>query len=242
VVNDTNNPQTLSTQYHTNFQPLDKVRLGADSTNKYDSIGRKSVRLQSWGYFDNGLLVADFSHVPEAGCGMWPAFWVYQGEQSSTYSEIDILENVNRESANTHSFYTSEACTVNRVIPDSSERTENCGNYNGGDEQGCSYSAPDGTFGKAFNDGGKKVIALQVEADGLKIWHFGKNEVPADIASGKPAPQSWTKKPSVHLTPKNCDFNKAWRMFHIVSFFYSTTFSLSFSILVCLFLGNLEAD
>lgn len=53
----------------------DKVRLGVDSTNTYSasSAWRKSVRLQSWGYFDNGLLVADFAHVPVKGCGMWPA-------------------------------------------------------------------------------------------------------------------------------------------------------------------------
>jgi hypothetical protein len=52
-----------------------KVRLGVDSKNTYSktSSGRKSLRLQSWGYFDNGLLVADFAHVPVAGCGMWPA-------------------------------------------------------------------------------------------------------------------------------------------------------------------------
>ncbi|CAI6334847.1 unnamed protein product [Periconia digitata] len=194
-----------------------KVRLGVDTTNTYaaSSTGRKSVRLQSWGYFDNGLLVADFEHVPAAGCGMWPAFWVYQGETSATYSEIDILENVNRESRNSHSFYTSEAtCSVNRVIPSTSERTENC-HYDGGDGQGCSYSADAGTFGQGFNDG-YKVIALQVEEDGIKIWHFKKGQVPADLSGNNPAPQSWSQKPSVHLTPKNCDFRRAWRMFHVV--------------------------
>jgi hypothetical protein len=196
-----------------------KVRLGVDSTNKYSttSTGRKSVRLQSWGYFDNGLLVADFAHVPVAGCGMWPAFWVYQGETSKTYSEIDILENVNLQTANTHSFYTSEQCTINvqkgNLVP---EKSTNCHwTANGPSSQGCSFNAEPGTFNQPFNDQ-YKVIALQVEAERIRIWHFKKNEVPADLTSGKPNPDAWTKSPTVHITPKSCDFNKAFRMFHIV--------------------------
>jgi hypothetical protein len=52
-----------------------KVRLGADTNNTYaaDSPGRKTVRLQSKQSYDNGLLIADFAHLPVSGCGMWPA-------------------------------------------------------------------------------------------------------------------------------------------------------------------------
>ncbi|KAL5449537.1 hypothetical protein PMIN07_000550 [Paraphaeosphaeria minitans] len=52
-----------------------KVYLGVDAQNTYseDSAGRHSVRIQSKDVFDNGLLVADFAHLPEAGNGMWPA-------------------------------------------------------------------------------------------------------------------------------------------------------------------------
>jgi hypothetical protein len=52
-----------------------KVRIGVDTNNTYslDSTGRKSVRLHSKETFDNGLLVADFAHLPVSGCGMWPA-------------------------------------------------------------------------------------------------------------------------------------------------------------------------
>ncbi|KAL5451805.1 hypothetical protein PMIN06_006097 [Paraphaeosphaeria minitans] len=52
-----------------------KVYLGVDAQNTYseDSAGRHSVRIQSKDVFDNGLLVADFAHLPEAGNGKWPA-------------------------------------------------------------------------------------------------------------------------------------------------------------------------
>lgn len=196
-----------------------KVRLGVDSTNTYStaSTGRKSLRLQSWGYFDNGLLVGDFAHVPVAGCGMWPAFWVYQGETSETYAEIDILENVNVHTANTHSLYTSEQCTIDitkgNLVP---EKSTDCHwTSTGPSSQGCSFNAEEGTFNQPFNDQ-YKVVALQVEAERIRIWHFKKNEVPADLNSKNPNPDAWTKAPTVHITPKSCDFNKAFNMFHIV--------------------------
>ncbi|KAF9741126.1 hypothetical protein PMIN02_011262 [Paraphaeosphaeria minitans] len=198
-----------------------KVRLGVDSKNTYSATGsgRKSIRLQSWGNFDNGLLVADFAHVPVKGCGMWPAFWVYQGERPDppTYAEIDILENVNVHTANTHSFYTSEQCTINiqkgSLVP---EKSTNCHwASNGPSSQGCSFHAEEGTFNQPFNDQ-YKVIALQVERERIRIWHFKKNEVPADLNSANPSPDAWTKAPTVHITPKSCDFHKAFQRFHII--------------------------
>lgn len=144
--------------------------------------------------------------------------WVYQGETSPNYSEIDILENVNLQTANTHSFYTSEKCTVNvqkgNLVP---EKSTNCHwELNGPSSQGCSFNAEQGTFNQPFNDQ-HKVVAMQVESERMRIWHFKKNEVPSDLNSANPNPDAWTKAPSVHLTPKSCDFNKAFRMFHIVS-------------------------
>jgi hypothetical protein len=56
----------------------DQVYLGVDDTSTLDSStvgsgnGRKSVRLEGVQTFDNGLIVADFEHLP-SGCGQWPA-------------------------------------------------------------------------------------------------------------------------------------------------------------------------
>jgi hypothetical protein len=56
----------------------DRVYLGVDSTTKIDhknpeQKGRRSVRLESKDTFSDGLLVADFAHIPGNTCGMWPA-------------------------------------------------------------------------------------------------------------------------------------------------------------------------
>ncbi|KAF1969323.1 hypothetical protein BU23DRAFT_477459 [Bimuria novae-zelandiae CBS 107.79] len=193
-----------------------KARIGVDMNNTYElsSTGRKSVRLQSNEMFNRGLLVADFAHVPVAGCGQWPAFWVYRGEQAEGYSEIDILENVDKTTANTHSFYTSEECSVNFDVG-SPLKTDNC-HYDpqGAGPQGCSFGAEEGTFNQAFNDN-YQIIALQVEADTMKIWHFGKDEVPADLTAGTPDPSTW-RAPTVALSPKSCDFQTAFSQFHVI--------------------------
>lgn len=95
-------------------------------------------------------------------------------------------------------------------------KTDNC-HYETQAEgvQGCSFMAEEGTFNQAFNDN-YKIIALQVETDVMRIWHFGKDEVPADLTSGSPDPDTW-KAPTVSLSPKSCDFQKAFSQFRIVS-------------------------
>lgn len=35
--------------------------------------GRKSVRIESTAVYNHGLVIADFSHLPRAQCGTWPA-------------------------------------------------------------------------------------------------------------------------------------------------------------------------
>src|ERR1700712_2504848 len=60
-----------------------KIRLSADNTKVLNSnlevqdsqYGRDSVRVESKFAFDKGLLMLDFTHMPPADCGVWPAFW-----------------------------------------------------------------------------------------------------------------------------------------------------------------------
>jgi hypothetical protein len=143
--------------------------------------------------------------------------WVYTGEQSGgeSYSEIDILEQVNEANANAHSFYTGKACTV-KVNKGNPTRGTDCGNHVFGEVDGCSFEGAQGTFGREFNDNKYRVVAMQLEADGIKIWHFKEGQVPSDIASGKPNPANW-KNPSMDISPDNCDISDAFAKFKVVS-------------------------
>lgn len=143
-----------------------------------------------------------------------PYSWVYRGETAEGYSEIDILENVDKSTANSHSFYTSEQCTVNYDVGEPIKSDDCHWELNAAGQQGCGVMAEEGTFNQAFNDN-YQMIALQVEADTMKIWHFRKNEVPADLNSGNPDPSTW-KTPSVALSPKSCNFKTAFSQFRVV--------------------------
>jgi hypothetical protein len=146
--------------------------------------------------------------------------WVYTGEQSAGagYHEIDILENVNQATANVHSFYTGEKCTVNIVKGNSvPEKTNDCHYIRDVEGKGCSFTADEGTFGNGFNQNRYKVVAMQLESDVIKIWHFKEGQVPSDIRSANPDPSKWAN-PTVHLTPKSCDFKKAFSKMYNVGF------------------------
>jgi hypothetical protein len=142
--------------------------------------------------------------------------WVYTGEQSSAedYAEIDIVENVNAATANSHSIYTGQQCTINANEGEPT-RGKNC-HHESGETDGCSFMAEEGTFGNAFNENNYRVVALQVEADNIKIWHFKDGEVPSDISSGNPDPSQW-KTPNMDISPNSCDFQKAFSKFFVVS-------------------------
>lgn len=83
------------------------------------------------------------------------------------------------------------------------------------DTGGCSAIAPYGTFGDSFNQGGGGIWATQVEAEGIKIWHFTRASIPADIISDSPDPNKWGK-PVLSFVPLNCDISKAWRKMKLV--------------------------
>lgn len=53
--------------------------LGADNNTVLDlqGPGRRSVRLESFDTFNNGLLVGDFEHIPGNACGIWPSLYVH---------------------------------------------------------------------------------------------------------------------------------------------------------------------
>lgn len=53
------------------------ARLGVDDATvlrgNLSGAGRRSVRLESVASYREGLIVADFSHLPQRRCGAWPA-------------------------------------------------------------------------------------------------------------------------------------------------------------------------
>ncbi|PHH75792.1 hypothetical protein CDD82_4280 [Ophiocordyceps australis] len=169
------------------------IRLGVDNVNTYAlDQGRPSIRLESKQTFHHGLFIADFLHMPPSECGLWPAFWSY-GNDWPKGGEVDILEGANTAQKNLISAHTTEGCSI---APPAKQ------NYLGEqthvscavDSQnvGCGFNAAKSTsYGDGFNAAGGGVYAMQWDSDDIKVWHFARNEVPADVEARKPDPTKW---------------------------------------------------
>ncbi|KZM19892.1 uncharacterized protein EKO05_0004309 [Ascochyta rabiei] len=191
--------------------------LGVDNNSVVDVTpqgGRKSVRLESHHTIDNGIIIADFEHLPASACGMWPAFWLSHDDEhdGDVYSEIDIVESVSYLPRNEITLLTNPSqCTMTAQSGTGFVLSTNC-DYDTG---GCGVTAPYGTFGDSFNRNGGGVWATQIEAGGIKIWYFAESAIPADIKSDSPDPSKWGM-PVMCFVPQNCDIGNAWKKMKII--------------------------
>ncbi|KAI0061007.1 glycoside hydrolase family 16 protein [Artomyces pyxidatus] len=167
---------------------------------------RNSVRITSTKKYNGGLFIADFYSMPH-GCSVWPAWWSV-GPNWPHAGEIDILEGVNTEETNQYTLHSGRGCKLTRSVPATAKilRTE-CESSNG-DNAGCAFKDTDTrTFGHGFNDAGGGVYAHLWDASGIKIWHFPRDAIPADITEGRPEPMSWPT-PAAFFSSEGCDISR----------------------------------
>jgi len=172
------------------------VRLGADSSTilSTNDIGRPSVMLTSKESFTHGLFIADFDHMPASSCGSWPSFWAFNQDTKAwpNGGEIGIVEGANNAIRNLYSAHTGPGCTVPESGYLGVQNSEQCVSQDG--QAGCSYASPtrDPTsYGDAFNAADGGVYALEWDEEFLKMWHFPRAGIPADIQVGRPQPSGW---------------------------------------------------
>ncbi|KAH7035419.1 concanavalin A-like lectin/glucanase domain-containing protein [Microdochium trichocladiopsis] len=172
------------------------VRLGVDSTTvlSTNDTGRPSVMLTSRDSFTHGLFIADFEHMPASSCGSWPSFWAFNNNTDAwpKGGEIGIVEGANNAIRNLYSAHTDSGCALPEGGFLGSQGSEQCDSQKG--QIGCNYAAParDPTsYGDAFNAAGGGVYALEWDDEFLKMWHFPRAGVPADIQVGRPQPSGW---------------------------------------------------
>ncbi|KAJ2970491.1 hypothetical protein NUW58_g9679 [Xylaria curta] len=156
------------------------------------STGRFSVRVESKKQYNNGLFVFDVKHTPY-GCGTWPALWLSDPNNWPNNGEIDIMEAVNQATdGNQMTLHTTDGCSVGGVkrIMSGSSLNTNC--YNGTDDNaGCGVSGPTNSFGADYNNLQGGIVAMEWRDEGIRVWQFGRDLVPADITAKQPDPSSW---------------------------------------------------
>lgn len=194
------------------------VRLGVDSKNVYDiGEGRPSIRLESKQTYNHGLFIADFLHMPASECGVWPAFWSY-GPDWPNGGEVDIIEGANNANQNLMSVHTAPGCKLtNSMMKDASGAVKSklC---DGANNSGCNYVSPDddgSSYGDSFNAAKGGVYAMQWDNEHINLWHFSRDNIPSDITTKKPDPESWGM-PQARFGGLDCDVGKYFKDMSVV--------------------------
>lgn len=132
--------------------------------------------------------------MPGGICGTWPAFWTV-GPNWPDAGEIDIIEGVNSQSANSMALHTSSGCSIsNNAMFSGSITTPNCDVNAMGQatNAGCQIATSNrASYGAGFNQGQGGVFATEWTGAHISIWFFPRGSIPSDISSGSPDPSSW---------------------------------------------------
>lgn len=200
------------------------VLLTVDTTNTYPADGslggRPSTRIESKAPVNQGLVLADFAHMPGSVCGAWPAFWLY-GPDWPAGGEIDIVEGANVAYTNLMSAHTSASCALD---PGAAFTGAQLGGDCADASSGCSYVAPAAdraSYGSDFNAVGGGVYALLWTDEAISIWHFPRTALPADVLVKQPDPSLWGL-PQAVFGGAGCDVESHFRDMSIVLNIVST--------------------
>ncbi|KAK0391161.1 hypothetical protein NLU13_0662 [Sarocladium strictum] len=193
------------------------VRLGVDANNTVPlDYGRPSIRLESKEAYDHGLFIADFLHMPPSQCGLWPAFWMY-GSDWPYGGELDIIEGANTAHRNIISAHTTDGCFQDETsLFIGEQRNTDCAV--GTKNIGCGFNPPvadASSYGDAFNAAGGGVYAVQWDSERIKVWHFPRGAIPADIDAKNPQPAGWGL-PQAVFGGQKCDVDSYFKNMSIV--------------------------
>lgn len=148
----------------------------------------------------------------------WHLVWMY-GPDWPNNGEVDIIEGANSAFSNLMSAHTSANCVLPPTGFTGTQRNLDCSDTT----YGCNYVSPTtdtSSYGTDFNAVGGGVYALQWTDDAIKIWHFPRTGIPADIVNKTPDPTTWGT-PQALFGSTGCDvpthFNDMNIVLNIVS-------------------------
>lgn len=186
------------------------IYIGPDMNSTYDpdGKGRDSVRITSKAMYNQGLMIAKFSHMPVQACGAWPAFWSF-GSPWLTMGEIDYFEGWNMMEYNRMAMHTNETlageCTLSSTGIEGTVMTSNCNNEEDG--TGCGVKDDSGVWSSTTG----ATFAMEWTDTAIKVWSWLPSAVPSDITAGTPDPSSsaWGN-PTLLVEQTNCDLSKSF--------------------------------
>lgn len=211
-----------SAQFNLTYATQNSAVVRVDtSSGVYDTnTGRYSVRLTSKKQYNDGLFIFDVAHAPY-GCSTWPAVWLSDPSNWPMNGEIDVIESVNQATwGNQATLHTSSGCSMNvKRKQTGSTLSSDC--YNGTDSNaGCGVSGPTNSVGQAFNQNGGGVYAMEWRNEGIRVWFFQRDSIPANIPSAisnttAPDPSTWPEA-LADFPGTNCDISSHFRNASII--------------------------
>lgn len=186
------------------------IYIGPDTNSTYDPAGkgRDSVRITSKAMYNEGLMIAKFSHMPVQACGAWPAFWSF-GSPWLTLGEIDYFEGWNLMEFNRMAMHTNKTiageCSLTTTGIEGTVMTQDCNNA--ADGTGCGVKDDSGVWSSLTG----ATFAMEWTDSAIKVWSWLPSAVPSDITAGTPDPSSsaWGN-PTLLLEQTNCDLSKSF--------------------------------
>jgi len=165
------------------------VYIGSDHTTKATGRGRQSVRISTKDLFNGGLFIMDLQHMP-TGCGTWPAWWLV-GPNWPSGGEIDIIEGVNKASVDQSTLHTNAGCNMNNV--NANMFTGHMVSKNCLGNSGCGITGSGNSYGAPFNAARGGVYVAEWTNTFIRMFYFGRNNIPGDLNSANPNPDNWGK-------------------------------------------------
>lgn len=144
--------------------------------------------------------------------------WAY-GSNWPTDGEVDIIEGANLAYSNIISGHTADGCFLDPADENlfSGER-RNIDCAVGTQNIGCGFNplaSDTSSYGDAFNAANGGVYAMEWDSDYIRLWHFPRGAIPADIEAKKPDPKKWGL-PQALLGGSKCDVDTFYSNMNIV--------------------------
>ncbi|KAJ4475046.1 putative glycoside hydrolase family 16 protein [Lentinula aciculospora] len=180
--------------------------VSVDSTSTLPSgTNRASVRISTQKTYNGGLFIYDVASMP-VGCGTWPAIWSTSTGTWPNDGEIDMIEGVHESTENQITMHTNAGCTLATGQAITGTVSGTTCESSGSNNNGCPTmdTTPSG-WGAAFNSAGGGVFAKLWDDTGIKIWHFSRSNIPADITSKNPDPSTWGNPVSFMPSGDSCN-------------------------------------
>ncbi|KAH8710636.1 putative glycosidase C21B10.07 [Beauveria bassiana] len=156
------------------------------------STGRFSVRIESKKTYNKGLFLFDVKHSPYA-CAAWPALWLTDPAHWPDHGEIDILEAVNAgDAGNLMSLHSAKGCSMGGKRKMTGKALDKSCYVKDNNNAGCGVrDGAKASFGQAWNEKQGGVMAVEWRDDGIRMWQFARDSIPADVTGKKPTPDAW---------------------------------------------------